>query len=653
MAPSLPEARGRGRVTTPRPSIEATTNDAHSLSKGKSQSSDINTSLRDSTQIPAQQAPVPKYYVYVLGKEMMIPQTYDPDTYDPEGRMPGTPEPELYDPETYTAWGKKHFGDEWYELRERMMRERNIELKRYDDVYMERQRALRIMEHEIERRPFEPDSGWMHDKGWKRLWPRIAIKLGIEITSNQVSPAPEKGSDESDTDLSGFSTYPPTPEPRPPTPLPEDPWERLEYLRKDLAYEEEEYHFHRIFLKERLKDIARSEYENEDGDRRIQEKEEKMEYFRCMDPGRFYIEQRRLEAYTNWPKVGWTRKEIDGYHDAFVGLHEWRKDHPEPKDSSPSGYVFTDEEMAIRRDAWRQEFDANFACIFGEARPKYLVCLRELKTTVEESSSEDLWYKNTHGRISRQQQRQALLDGAGDPSSLVESLQRIENEERRDREVIERAVEKEEEARLHLPPVIPFPNSNWVQERAEERPTKLTEAALRSLNKSSFKGSPSETSETSSPQPTPSLRSAEDTSRKVRSGRVAKAAPNHSNAPSRNRSLRTVKPGISEELGSNAAAAPQDPHRQRKVYTKERMSRRLAGQSPEYGMLPARGEPEPPRQWAPPRPSNTRQLGNKGRYGDKPSKKPATARSAKSQAVSKPTQARAPRLKNLVGEPKR
>lgn len=56
-----------------------------------------------------------KENVLVSGKEMLISQTYDPDTYDPDGRMPWTPEPEPYDPETYEAWGRQHFGEDWYE----------------------------------------------------------------------------------------------------------------------------------------------------------------------------------------------------------------------------------------------------------------------------------------------------------------------------------------------------------------------------------------------------------------------------------------------------------------------------------------------------------------------------------------------------------
>ncbi len=42
-------------------------------------------------------------YTMVEGEQMLVPQTYDPNTYDPDARIPLTPELEPYDPETYAA----------------------------------------------------------------------------------------------------------------------------------------------------------------------------------------------------------------------------------------------------------------------------------------------------------------------------------------------------------------------------------------------------------------------------------------------------------------------------------------------------------------------------------------------------------------------
>jgi len=43
-----------------------------------------------------------------------IPERHDPDACDPGKRKLWTPEPEPYDPDIYAAWGRKHFGDDWY-----------------------------------------------------------------------------------------------------------------------------------------------------------------------------------------------------------------------------------------------------------------------------------------------------------------------------------------------------------------------------------------------------------------------------------------------------------------------------------------------------------------------------------------------------------
>ncbi|KAK3692871.1 hypothetical protein B0T22DRAFT_436099 [Podospora appendiculata] len=169
---------------------------------------------------------------------MAVPQTYDPDTYDPNKRMPWTPEPEPYDPETYAAWGRKNFGQEWDDQRTKMLQERNIYMH-LDPVYLERQRALRLLEHEVEGRPFKPGgrAGWMHDQGWRRLWARLSKGLP-SAEQDSDSPPP----DDSESDLRGFNTR--------------------------FRYTEERYQFERISLRENLIDRARKKHEDEEGDRR-------------------------------------------------------------------------------------------------------------------------------------------------------------------------------------------------------------------------------------------------------------------------------------------------------------------------------------------------------------------------------------------------
>lgn len=62
-----------------------------------------------------------------------------------------------YDSETYAAWGRKRFGDDWYERRKTMLQERH--LCSTDEAYKAHQRAVREMERKIEGRPFGSQYG--------------------------------------------------------------------------------------------------------------------------------------------------------------------------------------------------------------------------------------------------------------------------------------------------------------------------------------------------------------------------------------------------------------------------------------------------------------------------------------------------------------
>ncbi|KXX75541.1 hypothetical protein MMYC01_203212 [Madurella mycetomatis] len=98
-----------------------------------------------------------------------IPQTHDHEACDPDGRELWTPEPDPSDPDTYTAWGRKHFGDDWYEQRQTMLQERNIYVHR-DPAYKERQRALRRLERERQEGKLPPQGKtWQELMAWARM----------------------------------------------------------------------------------------------------------------------------------------------------------------------------------------------------------------------------------------------------------------------------------------------------------------------------------------------------------------------------------------------------------------------------------------------------------------------------------------------------
>lgn len=127
--------------------------------------------------------------------------------------------------------------------------------------------------------------------------------------------------------------------------------------------------------------------------------------------------------------------------------------------------------------------------------------------------------------------------------------------------------------------------------------------------------------------PATAPRRAKDTSRKTRSGRIRKKTPqsgssgdirSRQSAPTRTEALppdqkrNLPRPDILEKSGGNAQAAPQRRKRQRKTYQRERISRRLAGQLPEFGMLLGRGEAPPLYEAALRQPQNTRKASSSG-----------------------------------------
>lgn len=117
--------------------------------------------------------------------------------------------------------------------------------------------------------------------------------------------------------------------------------------------------------------------------------------------------------------------------------------------------------------------------------------------------------------------------------------------------------------------------------------------------------SPAQSSPVSRPaaQRTPTPQPARDAGRKTRSGRVTKK-PAQRGTDARSPRSESARAGASPPSGprprrldpesnTGVGSVVQPRKGQRKVYQKERASRRLAGQLPEFGMLPDRGEPAP------------------------------------------------------------
>ncbi|KAI1110049.1 hypothetical protein F5Y14DRAFT_455440 [Nemania sp. NC0429] len=307
-----------------------------------------------------------KSWVKVLGVKMLIPRTYDPDTYDPDSRMSWTPEPEPYDSETYAAWGRKHFGEEWYTLRKTMLEERELYVEKNDPVYSERQRELGIMEYKAESRPFRLAlrTGEERDPGWTRVWARLSKKLGIKTSSSPPSPA-------------SADYY----------------WIRSEWR-------DGSYHSEKVSLNETFIDIARTRLEDEPGDRLLKEQLDKIDSFRMGDRS---------------SHKGWTREQINARFDADISLHEWRQKNPEPAGSGSYNEEPTPEAEAAM-DAWKQKRDAATIHIYGAPRP---IGSGPFGNAVNEEERDrlDIWLKNIYTHVSRQQQQGALCSITG-PDAL-------------------------------------------------------------------------------------------------------------------------------------------------------------------------------------------------------------------------------------------
>ncbi|KAI1133790.1 hypothetical protein F5Y10DRAFT_228559 [Nemania abortiva] len=540
------------------PMVEATANHAHALPNGNNlddsgelggRGRNVSNGPKD-RRSPGPLSPDPKFYAAVLGQEVLIPRTSHFDTYDPDAPPPGTPESESHTPERYAAWGRKYFGEEWYEQREKMLQERNVFVD-HDQIYKKRQIDLRVLEHTIEGRPSMPGpkAGFVGDKGWKRLWARISKNL-------PKPPSPKPPSDDGsmssedrsgDTDLSGYSTYDPTPSPSPPrpprerTPEFDDPFDRLEFYRKRDNYSEEQYQFGKIRVRGGLIDRRRKKREDEPGDKRREKIREETEKIRFVtidgkhEESREYLYLTRIYDY--W-KDGKTQEQIEAEvreNDETVKYFLSHFGDPLPEESEPK---YDREQLEERYRAWES---------MGFSKEVQASLVRRLALP-------HLW-----------------------PPSV------------------------EEDSRSGvLPPLRASPR----QAKDRIRNGRVTKNA---------------------PQ------------KKGSHGKSAvrrKSARIHGEAQPPSRGSHSSQPNIPEDpdLDPNAQAKLELQHgkKPRKTYTKERASRRLAGQPPEFAMLPGRGEMKTQALYegSPQQHSNTR------RTGRNTSKKPVAVQSAKPQGIS-------------------
>ncbi|KAG9499707.1 hypothetical protein J7337_008166 [Fusarium musae] len=576
-------------MSTLSPSVEAASDDVYPPSS----INNLNDIVHPADNLQNEERDM--YSASVLGREMLVPRTYDPDTYDFDARMPWTPEPEPYDSETYSAWGRKHFGEEWYQLRNVMLEERNPHDKD-EPVYIARQQALRVIEHQAEGRPFRPYSqgdnlvGDLGDEGWKRLWARM---------SNNQLGLPRS----------------PSPPPAPPTPpsdrpelrkflIPADPWERIEFLRAHWDLTEENYHFQRFFLREEIIDRARWRREDEPGNRQAREKRELMESFEGCDADRWRLEKDNIRDHINLPKKGWTQEEIIAVYEADVAFLEWSRNNPAPRGFGYFNKHVTPEEVAAsasysKHDAWN--------CFYGSQPPERPQGRYDFYSW--NFGVWDLWRKGTYGRISRRRRREALLsDAKGDAASCAEELDSIEGEEQRDREALERAIRRsieladrtdrqlspEDQAeryhRSHMLEITCFGHNYLGHKYGVDLRDKVSK--LRQPRATGGTGDAPGThmreavaqSTATTPQPARGTLEGKEIQRTAFGASPSAVFPHPEGTLHKTCGCRITK-DTSTQAEASPRTEPQRHNRQRKMYMKKRASRRLAKLEPEYGML--------------------------------------------------------------------
>ncbi|KIH87766.1 hypothetical protein SPBR_04836 [Sporothrix brasiliensis 5110] len=144
---------------------------------------------------PADRRPTSRRQTRRADRETPVAASYTGNARDTQ--RPWTPLPDPFDAETYWAWGRKHYGEDWFELRETMLRERNF-LKRDvrdDHVFLVRQAELRKMEREREEGKLVLDKG----KTWEELLAWARWHYGEVWYEDQQALARDKQAAEDET----------------------------------------------------------------------------------------------------------------------------------------------------------------------------------------------------------------------------------------------------------------------------------------------------------------------------------------------------------------------------------------------------------------------------------------------------------------------
>ncbi|KAF4943435.1 hypothetical protein FGADI_13424 [Fusarium gaditjirri] len=284
--------------------------------------------------------------------------------------------------------------------------------------------------------------------------------------------------------------------------------------------------------------------------------------------------------------MGWTREEIAAVYEADVAFLEWSRGNPAPRGFGYISKDVTPEEEAAsasysQRDAWN--------CFYGSQPPRMSRGVRAVSAW--DLDVWDLWRKGTYGRISRRRRREALLsDAKGDTASCAQELERIEGEEQRDREALERATELTEKADRTARPLSPLE-----QEEIDHRHDLMGYTWFFGNgdnylgHKYGYRLIGNWGKAPTPPVTVPKAGGTGDAPGAHMQEAVAQSSAASTLQPALGTLRKTCGGRITKNTSTQVEASPrtasQRHNRQRKTYKKERASRRLAKLEPEYGML--------------------------------------------------------------------
>ena len=561
------------------------------------------------------------------------------DASNAQDYRPWSSEPEPYDEKAYTAWGRKHYGDDWYEQRELMFQERNFLKPSVNDdhVYLERQKALREMELEREQGNLLLDKGktWQELKAWARMhygkvW--YAQRQALERDEQEQQEAV----DPDESNKKGRKAY--------------KRWKLVREMQwatdEDMLAQGKTWQEIMAWPPDPSNDMP--SVETGDG----------VDADAVRSPSTSSDDNSMISTYPPTP--------TDFRREAKSGPQPIYPDKGRSSDAKWEAAMGSAnweglEWRAVARHLSEAQYEERKVARVAGIRAQR--SLREIEAGDLRNLGEltEIRYSDLSKRVRKEDERKRRmrdidLRQKGWTQDDIDTLDREEaaaaqkrSEEWHKREGLGPKNQEEMDFQFRTWDML---GVSW------ERQNELARMYGFGPRQASSDGH-AESGVALQSQTSPN-RPAKDTSRTTRGGRIKKnvlqrqsgsrrgtqsrqSAPTHAEVLPSDRRRSPSRHEVFKKFYDDTRTAPRRRRRQPTTYEKERASRRLAGQSPEFGMLQGRGEPPPSFEASLRQPSNAGKTSSPGPRSGRLSKKPTAVNGAKPQGISKSKQGRTSR----------